>query len=61
MGILGEDVYNFDEMGYLIGIVTDSLIIVPASTTVAYVDDPANRELVTLIECISAGGYHVPQ
>ena len=40
--------------------VAGSLIIVPTSTTIAYVDDPANRELVTSTECISAGGYHVP-
>jgi hypothetical protein len=28
--------------------------------TIAYVDDLANRELVTSTECISAGGYHIP-
>ena len=32
--------------------VAGSLIVVPASTTIAYVDDPANRELVTSTECI---------
>ena len=41
-------------------VVAGSLIVVPASTTIAYVDDPANRELVTSTECISAGSYHVP-
>jgi DDE superfamily endonuclease len=59
-GILDEDVYNFDETGCLIGMVAGSLIVVPTGTTVAYVDDPANRELVTSTECISASGYHVP-
>jgi DDE superfamily endonuclease len=44
----------------MIGVVNSSLVIVPAGTTISYVDDPENRELVTSTECISAGGYHVP-
>ena len=52
--------YNFDETGCLISIVNGSLVIVPKGCTVAYVDDPENRELVTSTECISASGYHVP-
>jgi hypothetical protein len=59
-GILDDDVYNFDETGCLIGVVAGSVIIVPANCSAAYVDDPANRELVTSTECISAGGFHVP-
>jgi hypothetical protein len=60
LGILDEDTYNFDETGCLIGIVAGSLIIVPTDCTVAYIDDPANRELVASTECISTGGFHVP-
>jgi hypothetical protein len=33
---------------------------VPASIQQVYIDDPDNRELVTAVEYISAGGYHVP-
>jgi hypothetical protein len=44
----------------MIGIVSGSLVVVPANCDAVYVDDPANRELVTSTECISAGGYHVP-
>ena len=44
----------------MIGMVTGSIIIAPASCNTIYVDDPVNRELVTSTECISAGGYHVP-
>ena len=58
--ILDKDIYNFNETGYLIRMVTGSLIIVPASTIIAYIDDPVNRGLVTSTECISAGGYHIP-
>jgi DDE superfamily endonuclease len=58
--ILDEDIYNFDETGYLIGVVSGSFVIVPIGCEAVYVDDPANRELVTSTECISAGGHHVP-
>ena len=58
--ILDEDTYNFDESGYLIGVVSGSIVIVPIGCEAVYVDDPANRELVTSTECISAGGHHVP-
>ena len=47
-------------MGCIISIVAGSLIIVPASYITAYINDPANRELVILTEYISAGGFHVP-
>jgi hypothetical protein len=59
-GILDEDTFNFDETGCLIGIIAGALTIVPADCDTAYTDDPANRELLTVTECISAGGYHVP-
>jgi hypothetical protein len=43
----------------MIGIVARSLVIVPVSCEATYTNNPENRELVTLTECISAGGYHV--
>jgi hypothetical protein len=58
--ILDEDIYNFDETGYMIGVVSGLLVIVPLDCETVYVDDPANRELVTSTECISASGHHVP-
>ena len=48
------------ETRYLIGVVSSSLNIVPTDCETVYIDDPANRELVTATECISAGGFHVP-
>jgi hypothetical protein len=53
-------IYNFDKTGCLIGMVNSSLVVVPKGCIVAYVNDPENRELVTSIKCIFAGGYHVP-
>jgi hypothetical protein len=58
--ILDEDTYNFDEKDCLISMVVGSLVIVPADYEAAYVNDPANRELLTSTECISTGGHHVP-
>jgi hypothetical protein len=58
--ILDEDTYNFDETGCMIGITAGSFVIVPADCETVYVDDPANRELVTITACISGGGHHVP-
>ena len=43
----------------MIRIVNSSLVIVPKRCTVAYINDPENRELVTSTEDISAGGYYV--
>jgi hypothetical protein len=43
----------------MISIVTRSLIIVPVSCEATYVNNPKNRELVTLTEYIFTGGYHV--
>ena len=57
--ILDEDIYNFDETGCQIGITAGGIVIIPANVTRVYVNDPDNKELVTAVECISAGGYHV--
>ena len=44
----------------MIGVAAGSLVIAPADCKTVYVDDPANRELVTLTECISTSSFHVP-
>ena len=59
-GILDADTYNFDKTGYQIRIVARSLVITPIDCTAVYINNPANRELLTSVECISAGGYHAP-
>jgi hypothetical protein len=52
-----EDCYNFDETVCPIGITAGSTVIVPADSSVGYVDDSDNKELVTVTACISARGY----
>ena len=44
----------------MISVAAGSLVITPADYKTVYVNNPANRELVTLTECISAGSFHVP-
>ncbi len=62
--ILDDDVYNFDETSYHIGITTRGRVIVPKgvpkSETHAFVNNADNRELVTSVECFSTTGYCVP-
>jgi hypothetical protein len=58
-GILNNNIYNFDKIGCLIGMVAGSLVIVPVDCQASYVDNPNNQELVTLTECIFASGFHV--
>jgi hypothetical protein len=59
-GILNDNTYNFNELGCQIGVTSRGIIVVLASVDVVYVDDPNNKELVTLTECISTSRYHVP-
>jgi hypothetical protein len=44
----------------MIRIVNGSFVVTPADVVASYVDNPEERELVTLTKCISRGGYHVP-
>ena len=56
---MDEDIYNFDETGCQIGITAGGIVIVSTNIERVYVNDPDNKELITVVECISAGGYHV--
>jgi hypothetical protein len=56
-GIANQDVFNFNETGFMIGIAS-TLKVVTSSDTIsrATVVQPGNREWVTTIECINASG-----
>ncbi|KAI1001436.1 hypothetical protein K3495_g6766 [Podosphaera aphanis] len=59
-GILLEDIYNFDETRYMIGMLNNgSRVIIPTDCEEVFIDNPSNRELVTATECCSIV-YHVP-
>jgi DDE superfamily endonuclease len=63
-GILDEDVYNFDETGFAMGLITGSRSskVVGSSESVgrATVIQPGNRIWSTVIECINASGWALP-
>ena len=62
-GILDEDVYNFDETGFAMGVArAGSSKVVTASTSVGciMVIQPGNCKWVTVIECINASGWALP-
>ena len=60
-GICDEDVYNFDEAGFMMGKITTQLVVTgserrgrPKSI------QPGNREWVTVIAAINAAGWTIP-
>jgi hypothetical protein len=60
-GILDEDIYNFDETGFMMGIASTSKVITSSDTIGrATVIQPGDREWVTAIECINASGWCLP-
>ena len=60
-GILDEDTYNFDETGFIIGVISTRLVVTAAEhqgrpKTV----QQGNREWVTAIQGINATGWAIP-
>jgi hypothetical protein len=55
-----DDISNFNELGFPIGVTTSEQVIVSIDCTVVYQADPANRELVTTVETLNYGGKKVP-
>jgi hypothetical protein len=60
-GILDEDIYNFDETGFQMGMISTAKVITRAERGKKPVSvQPGNREWVTVIDCISSYGWSVP-
>ena len=56
-GILDQDVFNFDETGFMMGVASTSKVVTSSNTVGrATVVQPGNRDWVTTIECINASG-----
>jgi hypothetical protein len=60
-GILSEDIYNFDETGFAMGLIATAKVV----TRAEYYGrrsllQPGNREWVTSIECTNASGWALP-
>lgn len=60
-GVNDQDVYNFDETGFRIGVAATSKVVTSSDTiSRAKTVQPGNREWVTAIKCINASGWRLP-
>jgi len=61
-GIQPEDIYNFDETGFQMGVITTAKVVtsVERSRTRPRSIQPGNRQWTTAIECIGATGRILP-
>lgn len=55
-GILDADIWNFDETGFQIGIGRDQWIVTRVPKKLPFVPVNTNREYITVVEAVSAGG-----
>jgi hypothetical protein len=60
-GVVDSDVYNFDETGFMMGIISTGMVITNAErhSNVKLVQ-PGNREWVTVIQGVNALGWTIP-
>ena len=60
-GIAYEDIYNFDETGYAMGLVATAKVVTRADLTgKPFLIQPGNCEWVTSIKCINSTGWALP-
>ncbi len=60
-GIPDEDIYNFDETGFMMGVISTAKVITGSEKAGrAFFTQPGNREWVTVIECINSCGWATP-
>lgn len=60
-GIQDEDIYNFDETGFAMGLIATTKVVSRAEMPgKPWLIQPGNREWVTTIECVNSRGWSVP-
>jgi hypothetical protein len=59
-GVLDTDIYNMDETGFRIGVGRAHDVITRSKSGPLTKPDPANRESIPSIECVSASGFSLP-
>jgi len=59
-GILDEDIYNFDETGFQMGVISTAKVVTSAERERTVSLQPGNREWVTAIESINSTGWVLP-
>lgn len=59
--IQDADFYNFDETGFMMGVICSSMVVTGANREGRRkILQPGNREWATAIECVSSDGFVVP-
>src|SRR5450432_3791754 len=60
-GILEEDIYNFDEAGFLMGVIATAKVVTSSeSRNRPKTAQPGNREWVSIIQGINSYGWSIP-
>lgn len=60
-GILDEDIYNFDETGFMMGIIFACMVVTTSDGRgKAKLAQPGNREWATVIQGVNAHGWAIP-
>ena len=60
-GIQDCDFYNFDETGFMMGVICSSMVVTCADRRGRGKQlQPGNREWATAIECVSSDGFALP-
>jgi len=60
-GILDDDSYNFDETGFMMGIIIAAIVVTTSDgRSKAKQAQPGNREWVTVIQGVNALGWAIP-
>jgi hypothetical protein len=60
-GISYEDIYNFDETGFAMGLIATTKVVTRANMPgKPHLIQPGNREWVTTIECVNTTGWVLP-
>jgi hypothetical protein len=60
-GIVDDDIYNFDETGFQMGVISTAKVVTGADRAGRpRTTQPGNREWVTVIETINASGFAIP-
>jgi DDE superfamily endonuclease/Tc5 transposase DNA-binding domain len=55
-GVCNEDIWNFDETGFRIGVGKSQWIVTTSTSKRSYLASDNSRDLVTSVEAVSAGG-----
>jgi hypothetical protein len=60
-GIGDNDMFNFDETGFMMGMISSSMVVTSAERhSKARMAQPGNREWVTVVQGASGGGWAIP-